>query len=173
VSEEEVVPEASMANIGTPPLQLTVEDIVGALSEIDLTPLDDEPPDDLLLIPRDSTAAISPAAQEAGFTCRVQTMADTVRPQPSVSASSDEPSPIDAADPEAMREEVDGDTPLEAPEKWSRTKAAGHNKNPWLFGHWTVKRAPLSDAPPSRDDTDADAIGQHRDTHDDYEEDTL
>ena len=100
VSEEEVVQVASMADIGTPQVQVTVDDIVGTLSEINLTPLDDEPPDDMLLTPRDSTADLSPVAQESGFTRRLQTVADTVRPKPSVSVSNDEP-PRDEASAEA------------------------------------------------------------------------
>jgi hypothetical protein len=168
-SEGEVVQEASMATISTPQVQLTVDDIVDASSEIDLTPLDDEPPDDLLLTPYDPTADLSPAAQAADFTCRVQTVADTVRPTPAVAASSDEPPPIDSAYPEAPGEPVDVDTHLAATAKWSRKKAAGHHKNPWLFGHWTVKNSPPNDAPPP----DADAMGEPSangaDGHDDLE----
>jgi hypothetical protein len=72
-------------------------DIADVLDTVNLTPIDDEPPDDLLLTPRDSTADLSPAAQAASFTRRVQTVADTVRPKPSVSPSSDELLPIDEA----------------------------------------------------------------------------
>jgi hypothetical protein len=82
VSEGEVVQEAAMDNIGTPPLQLTVDDIVGAFGEIDLTPMDDEPPDDMLNIPHDPTADISPAQHEAELTRRVKKVGNTVRPKP-------------------------------------------------------------------------------------------
>jgi hypothetical protein len=168
VSEGEVVQEASMATIDTPQVPLTVDAIVGAFREMDLTPLDDELPDDLLLTPHDPTADLSPAAQAAGFTCRLQQMVDTVRPTPSVAPSSDEP-PIDDAYAEAPGAQADVDMLLAAPAKWSRKKTAGHHKNPWMFGHWTVTSAPPSDAPPPR----ADALAEHRangvDGHDDLE----
>lgn len=168
-SEGEVVQEASMAHISIPPLQSTVDDIVGAFREIDVTLIDDEPPDDMLLTPRDPTADISPAAQEAGFTRRLQEMADTVRPKPSGSPAHDAPPPLDEAYAEARGEQVDVDTLLAARAKVSRTKAAGHNKAPWMFGNWTVKNALPSDEPLSR----ADTIGEDRTNgvggHDDVE----
>jgi hypothetical protein len=74
---------------------------------VNVTLIDDEPPDDMLLTPYDPTADISSAAQEADFTRRVQQMADTVRPQPSVSPSDDEPPPLDEAYAAARGEQVD------------------------------------------------------------------
>ena len=74
---------------------------------VNVTLIDDEPPDDMLLTPYDTTADISSAAQEADFTRRVQQMADTVRPQPSVSPSDDEPPPLDEAYAAARGEQVD------------------------------------------------------------------
>jgi hypothetical protein len=83
------------------------QDIAELFDAVDVTVIDDEPPDDMLLTPHDPTADISPAAQEAGFTRRVQTMADTVRPQPSGSPSDDEPPPLDEAYAAARGEPVD------------------------------------------------------------------
>jgi hypothetical protein len=110
----------------------------------------------MLQTPHDPTVDLSPAAQAAGFTRRVQQLADRMRPNPSVSPSSDEPPAIDAAYPAAIGEQVDVDTRLAAPGKWSRKKTAGHHKNPWMFGHWSVKNAPPNDEPPAH----ADAIGE-------------
>jgi hypothetical protein len=137
-----------MPDIGTSQVPLTVDAIVGASSEIDLTPLDDEPLEDMLLTPHDPTADLSPAARVAGVTRCLQQMADRVRPTPSVSGSNDESPPIDSAYPEALDEQTDVDTRLAATAKWSREKAAGHHKNPWLFGNWTVKSAPPNDELP-------------------------
>jgi hypothetical protein len=158
-----------MADIGTPQVQVTVDDIVGTLSEINLTPLDDEPPDDMLLTPRDSTADRSPAAQAAGLTRRLQTVADTVRPKPSVSPSSDEPPAIDDPHAEVMREQVDSDTRLAAPAKVSRKTAAGHHTNPCMFGHWTVKNAPPNDEPPPHAGSMRPPSTNGVDGHDDLE----
>jgi hypothetical protein len=173
VSEEEVVQVASMADIGTPQLQVTVDDIVGAFREIDLTPLDDEPPDDLLLTPHDPTADISPAQHRAEVTPRLQQLADMVRPKASGSPSHDAPPPIDDAYADAMREQVDGDTRLAAAAKSSRTKAAGHTKAAWMFGNWKVRTAPSNDKPPPRDEAYADTMGKPSHNHDDYEENTI
>jgi len=140
---------------------------------VEITCIDDEPPDDLQRPPHDLTADPSPAAQAAGVTRRVHTRADPVRSRPSGSPASDEPPSLDAASPEARSEPVEGDTPLAAPGTWSRTQAAGHHQTPWRFGQWTVTRAPRREAPPPRDEAAADAMGQHRDKTDDYEEDTL
>jgi hypothetical protein len=82
-------------------------DIANGLGTVNLTPIDDEPPDDLLPPPDGSTADLSPAAQAAGSTRCVQTVAGTVRPESSVSASSDELLPIDEAYLEAIGEQVD------------------------------------------------------------------
>jgi hypothetical protein len=82
-------------------------DLAAVFGAVNVTRIDDEPPDDMLLTPHDSTADISSAAQEADFTRRVQQMADTVRPQPSVSLSDDEPPPLDEAYAEARGEQVD------------------------------------------------------------------
>jgi AAA domain len=73
-------------------------DLADVLGAVNVTAIDDEPPDDLLLIPRDPTAALSPAAQEARFTRRVQQLAETVRPTPSVSPSHNAPPAINEAD---------------------------------------------------------------------------
>jgi hypothetical protein len=104
-------------------------DIADVFGAVNVTLIDDEPPDDMLLTPRDPTADLSPAAQAADFTRRVQTVADTVRPKPSVSVSNDEP-PIDDAYADAKGEQVNGDTRVAAPAKVSRRQAAGHNKAP-------------------------------------------
>jgi hypothetical protein len=149
------------------------QDIAELFDAVDLTLIDDEPSDDMLLTPHDSTADLSPAAQAADFTNRVQQLADMVRPAPSVSPSRDAPPAINEASAEAMRAQVDGDTRLAAPAKVSRKTAAGHHTNPSMFGHWTVKRTPLSDAPPPRDEASAKATGAHRDHTNDYEEDTV
>jgi hypothetical protein len=82
-------------------------DMADVFGAVNVTRIDDEPPDDMLLTPDDPTADISPAAQEADFTRRVQTMADTVRPQPSGSPSDDEPPPLDEAYAAARGEPVD------------------------------------------------------------------
>ena len=148
-------------------------DIADVFGTVDVTSIDDEPPADMVLTPYDSTADRSPAAQEAGLTRRLQQVADTVRPKSSVSASPDEPPPIDEAYAEAKRAQVDGDTRLAAPAKVSRKTAAGHHTNPSMFGHWTVKSTPPSDQPPPRNAASADAMGHHRDHTDDYEEDTV
>jgi hypothetical protein len=95
-----------MGNIGTPQLQPTVANIVGALGEMDLTPLDDEPPDNMLLIPHDPTADISPAQHRAELTSRVNKVAMVLRPKPSVSPSHDERPPIDDAYADAMGRQV-------------------------------------------------------------------
>jgi hypothetical protein len=144
-------------------------EIADVLGTVNLTPIDDEPPDDMLLTPHDPTADLSPVAQESGFTRRVQTMADTVRPKPSVSASHDEPPPIDEACAEALSEQVDAEARLAPSAKWSRKKAAGRNKNASMFGNWTVKHSP-----PSHESLrHADAMAEHRpngvDGHDELE----
>jgi hypothetical protein len=65
-------------------------DVADVFGTVDVTPIDDEPPADMVNVPRDSTADLSPVAQESGFTRRLQTVADTMRPRPSVAPSSDE-----------------------------------------------------------------------------------
>jgi hypothetical protein len=115
---------------------------------VDVTPIDDEPPADLRLTPRDPTADLLAAAQAAGFTRRIQQLADTVRPKPSGSASHDAPPPLAEASAEALAEPVDVATRPAAPEQRSRTKASGPNKASWLFGNWKLKNSPLSDEPP-------------------------
>jgi hypothetical protein len=75
-------------------------DIANVFDAVNLTSIDDEPPADMVNVPHDQTADLSPAAQESGFTRRLQTVADTVRPTPSVSVSHDEP-PRDEASAEA------------------------------------------------------------------------
>jgi hypothetical protein len=60
----------------------------------------------MLLTPYDSTADLSPVAQESGFTRRLQTEADTVRPTPSVVPSNGNP-PRDEASAEATGEHRD------------------------------------------------------------------
>ena len=115
-------------------------DMADVFGTVDLTPIDDEPPADMLLTPHDPTADISPAQRRAELTSRVHKVATVLRPKP-----------------------------LADTQKVSRTKAAGPNKAPWMFGNWTVKNALPSDEPPSR----ADTIGEHRTNgvggHDDVE----
>jgi AAA domain len=131
-----------------------IADVFGA---VNVASIDDEPPDDMLLIPRNRTADISAALHEAGFSRRVHQVADLVRPRLSASPSHDAPPPPDEADAGAMGEPVDGDTRLAAAAKSSRTKAAGHTKAAWMFGNWTATRAPVTDAPPPH----TDAMGEH------------
>jgi len=142
------------------PVQDIDQDTAELCDAVDVTRIDDEPPDDRLLPPHDPTTDLLPAAQEAGFSRRVQQMAETVRPKPSVPPANDAPLPLDEASAEVMGEPVEVDTRLAAPAKRSRMKAAGHNKDRCLFGNWKVKNSPPSDAPPRRDDAHADAIGQ-------------
>jgi hypothetical protein len=75
-----------------------------------------------------------------------------------VAPSCDEPPPIDEAAPEAMGAQVNGDTLVAAPVKWSQKKASDHNKNPAMFGNWTLKHSP-----PSHESLrHADAMAEHR-----------
>jgi hypothetical protein len=114
LTDDEHVENACIGQVGQGGQRFTAEpvhdidqDIAELFDAVDLTPLDDEPPEDVLLTPHDSTADLSPAAQAAGITRRLQQVADTVRPNPSVSVSNDEPPRIDEAYLEAMGEQVD------------------------------------------------------------------
>jgi hypothetical protein len=114
LTDEEQIENVRIGQVGqgghrftSEPVHDIDQDIAELFDAVDVTPIDDDPPDDMLLTSHDPTADISPAAQEAGFTRRVQTMADTVRPKPSVSPSNDEPPPLDEAYAEARGEQVD------------------------------------------------------------------
>jgi hypothetical protein len=146
-------------------------DLAERCDVVDVTLIEDEPPDDLRLPPHAPTADLSPAAQAAGVSRRVQEIADTVRPTTAGPLLSAAP-PIDEAHPEARGEPVGVDTPRAAPAKRSRQKAAGPHEAPWLFGQWTVTSAPPRHEPP-RDEFFADATSQHRAHADDYEEDII
>jgi hypothetical protein len=91
----------------------------------------------MLLTPHDPTADISPAQHRAELTSRVHKVATVVRLKP-----------------------------LADTEQWSRTKAAGHNKAPWLFGNWKVTSSPPSDAPLPGNEGFTGAMGEQADDTD-------
>jgi hypothetical protein len=65
-------------------------DVADVFGTIDVTPIDDEPPADMLNVPRDQTADISPRQHEVKLTRRVRNMADVIRPKSKMSPSADE-----------------------------------------------------------------------------------
>jgi hypothetical protein len=81
-------------------------DIADVFGAVDTTPLDDEPPDDMLLTPHDTTADISPAQHRAELTSRVNGVATVLRPKPSVLSAHDERPPLDDADADTMGRQV-------------------------------------------------------------------
>jgi hypothetical protein len=108
-------------------------DMADLFGTVDVTPIDDEPPADMVLTPHDPTADISPAQHRAELTCRVHKVATVVRPKS-----------------------------LADTQKVSRTKAAGPTKAPWLFGNWKMTSSSPSDAPPPRDEDFAGARAGRR-----------
>jgi hypothetical protein len=155
----------SVQSTGTPPdIDQDIADVFGA---VDVTPLDDIPPGDMLHVPRDATAGISPAQHEADLTGRVTQMAAAVRPKPSLSPgsgvdTSQRATPL-PKQPDVPAKQIDVDKPLAATAESSRTKASGHNKHPWPFGHWKAKSSPPSDEPPALSDAYGDAMGEQVD----------
>jgi hypothetical protein len=115
-------------------------DMLDVFDAVDVTPIGDEHPDDMLNAPRDPTADISPAQHRAELTSRVHKVATEVRPKP-----------------------------LADTQKMSRAKAAGPTTAPWLFGHWTVKNALPSDEPASRADAIGEHRTNGVGGHDDVE----
>jgi biotin operon repressor len=155
------------------PVHHTAEDSAELFDAVDVTRIDDEAPDDMPLTSHDPTADSSPAAQEAGFTRRIQQLAGTVSPTPSASSAFDAPPPLDEASTEARGEPVGGDGLLAAPARVSRPKAAGPTKAPWLFGNWRLITPPPSGEQPPVAEASDDPRGTPRDHHHDYEEHTL
>jgi hypothetical protein len=123
---------------------VVASDMADVFGTVDVTPIDDEPPADLVNVPHDQTADISPAQHRAELTSRIKKVTNMARPKPLADTT-----------------------------KGSCKQASGHNTAPWMFGNWTVKSTPPSDQPPPRNAASADAIGQHRDYTGDLEENTI
>jgi hypothetical protein len=87
------------------PLGVT-PDVTDVFGTIDVTPVDDEPPDDILNVPRDQTADISPQQPEVKLIRRARNMADMIRPKSKMSPSAEESS-INNAGADAMGQHRD------------------------------------------------------------------